>query len=396
MSEQLYLIKYGEIALKGKNRRFFEDRLIRNIQGKLLREFGNCRIRRTHGRVFVRVEGPRRDVLTSLSRVFGVVGISPAERVDLDWEAIKEVALGLVRERLEEECPLTFKVEARRSNKNFPLDSMEINRQLGAYILKNTQDLSVDVHQPDLRVKVEVRSKFAYIYLTEKEGVGGMPVGVSGKGVLLLSGGIDSPVAGWLAMKRGVEITPLYFHSFPFTTDRAKEKVIDLAGILAGYAGPLNLYVAHFTRAQTELQEKCAQPYLTILMRRLMVAIAGGLAERIGARGLFTGECIGQVASQTMESIQATNVVSPIPIYRPLVCFDKKEIINLSRKIGTYEISIRPYEDCCTVFVPENPVTRPRLEKVLEEEEKIDFRGLVEECLENLEEINIEPGRVFP
>ncbi|MEC9488311.1 MAG: tRNA uracil 4-sulfurtransferase ThiI [Halanaerobium sp.] len=393
MKEQLYLIKYGEIALKGKNRRFFEDKLLQNIRKRMKREFQGCDVFRTRGRVFARVAGPQREVLNALSQVFGIVGVSPAHRVSLEWEEIKATALELTRDRLAEGEEGTFKVAARRSNKGYFMDSMEINRELGAHLLQNLTGLKVDVHNPDFKVIIEIRANYAYIYLTEKAGVGGMPLGVSGRGILLLSGGIDSPVAGWLAMKRGVEISPLYFHSPPFTTERAKEKVVDLSRVLARYAGPFNLYVAHFTEAQTQLQEKCALPYLTILMRRLMVGVAEGLAREQNALGLFTGESIGQVASQTMESMQATADASNLPIYRPLICYDKREIINLSREIGTYEISIRPYEDCCTVFVPDNPVTRPGLERVREEEEKIDFQALVQDCLDKLEKIAIEPAQ---
>jgi thiamine biosynthesis protein ThiI len=282
----------------------------------------------------------------------------------------------------------TFKVETRRPNKSFPLKSPEISREVGAHLLRNLKDLKVDVHNPDIEVDVEVRER-AFVYCERIPGPGGLPVGSNGRAVLLLSGGIDSPVAGYMVMKRGVEIVPVYFHSFPFTSDRAREKVVDLCRVLAGYSGKIRLHVVNFTDVLKELGGKSPNEFLTILMRRMMVRISQEIAGKVGAKALVTGENLGQVASQTMEALNATNEVARMPIFRPLIGFDKVEIMDLAKKIGTYDISIEPYADCCSVFVPEHPRTRPRLSDVHEAESGLDIERLTEWGLKDVEVIEI-------
>jgi thiamine biosynthesis protein ThiI len=383
--ENLYLISFGEIALKGENRPFFERILMQRIKGSL-RGFENIRVEKTHGRIYCFADGPRQEVINALKKVFGIVAISPAESCDLDMNSIKDAALTIMKKI--DYRGKTFKVETRRPNKSFPLKSPEISREVGAHLLRNLKDLKVDVHNPDIEVDVEVRER-AFVYCERIPGPGGLPVGSNGRAVLLLSGGIDSPVAGYMVMKRGVEIVPVYFHSFPFTSDRAREKVVDLCRVLAGYSGKIRLHVVNFTDVLKELSGKSPNEFLTILMRRMMVRISQEIAGKVGAKALVTGENLGQVASQTMEALNATNEVARMPIFRPLIGFDKVEIMDLARKIGTYDISIEPYADCCSVFVPEHPRTRPRLADVHEAEGGLDIERLTGWGLKDVEVIEI-------
>jgi len=322
-----------------------------------------------------------------LQRVFGIVSLSPVLRADLDIEAIKEAAVKVVADA----SPRTFKVETRRPNKSFPLNSPELNQALGGHVLRSLPGLTVDVHSPDVVLNVEVRDEGAYLYCKVIPGLGGLPAGVSGKGLLLLSGGIDSPVAGFLALKRGVAVEGLHFYSYPFTTERSKEKVIELGRILGQYTGTgtFPLWICHFTEVQKAIQ-KAPFPNLRItIMRRFMMRIGAELARKQNALALITGESLGQVASQTMESIFTINEVTNIPIYRPLIGMDKSEIVDIARQIGTYETSILPYEDCCTVFVPRNPATRPTVAQALEAESHLDVAGLVAEAVANTEYIEV-------
>jgi tRNA uracil 4-sulfurtransferase len=379
----LFLVRYGEIGLKGKNRKFFENALTGNIR-RALAGVADCRINQTHGRNFVEVrQGDPEAVAARLREVFGVVSISPVAIAALDLEDIKAVAR---QEFAEVARPgLRFKVETKRANKRFPMKSPEISAEVGAHLLEENQGLVVDVRTPEVRLDVEIREHETYIYTRTLPGPGGLPVGVSGKGLLLISGGIDSPVAGWMAMKRGVTLEAVHFHSFPFTSERAKEKVIDLCQRLARYGGKVRLHVVHFTEIQKELRAKTPERYSVTLMRRMMFRIAERLAEKHGALALITGESLGQVASQTMESIKVIEQVTTIPVFRPLIGMDKEEITVIAKKIGTFPISIRPYEDCCTVFLPEFPVTRPRLADVEEAESALDIEALVEESLAKTE-----------
>lgn len=387
--EKVILIRYGEIHLKGLNRPYFEKKLLENIK-KSLRHIPDVKVVRAQGRFYVENYADEAAVIDALTRVFGIVSISPAYKVEKDFEVMTEYSKKIIEKFLTgfNKGVLTFKVESRRADKHFPMNSMEISRQLGASLLRQFPRLKVDVHEPELTLNVEVR-EFCYLYHEIIPCASGMPVGTNGKAALLLSGGIDSPVAGWMIAKRGVELTAVHYHSFPYTSDRSKEKVIELARILTRYTGSMRLHVVPFTRIQQELYEKCPDQQLTILMRRFMMKIAEKIARKEKASALVTGESIGQVASQTIESLVVTNDAVSMPVFRPLIGFDKLDIMNLAQTIGTYETSILPYEDCCTIFTPKHPVTQPRLNKILESEALVDGNILIKEALENIELIEL-------
>lgn len=391
--ERVALLRYGEIHLKGLNRPYFERALYNNLI-KALKPYEGVTVRKAEGRYYVENIGDDPRVFDSIAKVFGIISFSPALKVEKDINAIQKAAAALVRETMEAEAPsqgetFTFKVESRRSDKSFYLNSMELSRRIGGYLLRNIPNLKVDVHNPRITVNIEVR-EHAYVYCRIIPGAGGMPVGTNGKAVLLLSGGIDSPVAGWMIAKRGVELTAVHYHSFPYTSERSKEKVIDLCRILSQYCGEIKLHVVPFTRIQQELYQKCPHNMLTILMRRFMMKIAEVVAHKEDAKALVTGESLGQVASQTMESLCATNDAVSMPVFRPLIGMDKIEIMDLAKRIGTYETSILPYEDCCTIFVPKHPTTRPKLEKVREAEKLVEGDKLIEEAVANIEVLNIK------
>jgi len=363
---------------------------MQNIKAAL-NDFENIHLVKGQGRFYLEgsVDDPR--IISRLTQVFGIFSISPAYKVEKDMESIQSFAEQVMRDALSDlktSNKITFKVESRRSDKKFPLDSMTLSRELGGFLLGKFPNLEVDVHKPDITLYVEVR-EFVYIYHKIIPGAGGMPVGTNGKALLLLSGGIDSPVAGWMIAKRGVELSAVHYHSFPYTSDRAKEKVIDLCKILARYAGSIKLYVVPFTEIQQAIYEKCPESQLTIIMRRFMMMIAERIAELDGAKALITGESLGQVASQTLDSLVVTNDVVSIPVFRPLIGLDKIEIIDIAHRIETYETSILPYEDCCTVFLPRHPVTHPRLEKVREAEQALDVEDLIHRAIENVEIIEL-------
>ena len=362
MKYQSFLIKYAEIGTKGKNRFMFEDALIKQIRYALKPVEGRFEVTKESGRIYVMAEGDYEydDVIEALKRVFGIADICPMVQIeDKDYENLKK----RVVEYMDQVYPdkrLTFKVNARRGDKNYPVSSDQINRDLGEVILEAFPEMKVDVHNPDVILRVEVRQKVNLFSLVIP-GPGGMPVGTNGRAMLLLSGGIDSPVAGYMIAKRGVKIDAVYFHAPPYTSDRAKQKVVDLANLVARYAGPINLYVVNFTDIQLYIYDKCPHEELTIIMRRYMMRIAEAIANQTGAISLITGESIGQVASQTVQSLAATNEVCTMPVFRPVIGFDKQEIVDLSEKIGTFETSIQPFEDCCTIFVAKHPVTKPNL-----------------------------------
>jgi thiamine biosynthesis protein ThiI len=384
--EEVLLVRYGEIGLKGENRSEFEDALARHVR-QVVRSEPGARVSRSRGRLYVTGVAPSRELLGRLSRVPGVVAVNPAFRVGQDLESIEAAAVQASLSAVAaKRPPVTFKVDSRRSDKSFPLTSPEINKALGDAVLRSCPGLSVDVHAPSFTLKVEVRSEGVYLYWDEVPGPGGLPLGTSGKALLLISGGIDSPVAGYLAMKRGVELDAVHFWSYPITSERSKDKVIRLAQALRGYDPRLRLFIAPFTGIQTAIMEKCPERYRVIVMRRMMMRVACRLAVRTGALAVFTGENVGQVASQTLESLGAIEDAASMPVLRPLVCFDKVETVALARKIGTYDLSILPYEDCCTVFVPKHPVIKPRLEDVREAEGGLDVEGLVEDCARSVEE----------
>ncbi|AGL03546.1 tRNA uracil 4-sulfurtransferase ThiI [Desulfoscipio gibsoniae] len=388
-----YMIRYGEIGLKGKNRPAFERKLMDNIS-RALNKLGWSRVLRVYGRILVESEAEPARVLDILSKVFGIVGISPALRLPLDEQAICDGALATIKDAaarvsLPAGTPLTFKVEARRSNKQFPRTSPELNGLIGGYLLDHFPGLQVDVHTPRIRVGVEIREKNAFVYADDIPGVGGLPVGVSGKAMLLLSGGIDSPVAGWMAMKRGIEIEAVHFYSFPFTGEKSLEKVRDLCRILTGYTARIKMHVVHFTDIQKEIQKNCPEELRVTIMRRMMFRLSARIADKQRALAVVTGESVGQVASQTLESMRVINQVIDIPVLRPLVGMDKLEIVSRAQAIGTYATSVLPYEDCCTLFLPKHPATRPRLEQALDAEQGLDIEGLLAGALERtvMEEI---------
>lgn len=383
--EKLILVRYGEIYLKGQNRPFFERTLVDNIK-KVLGNYDNPKVFRSQGRIYIEEIPVERAVLDALSKVFGIIGINPAWKTEKDLDSIRTMLKVIVEDALGKtsgENP-TFKVESRRADKTFPMGSMDLNREMGAFILQNFPKLKVDVHNPDIRINLEIR-EHAYAYHENIPGAGGMPVGTNGKTALLLSGGIDSPVAGWMIAKRGVRLTAVHYHSFPYTSDKAKEKVIDLCRLLTYYCGPIRLHVVPFTEIQQELYEKCPDGLLTVLMRRFMLRIAEIIAKEDGAQALVTGESIGQVASQTLEALASTDDAVSLPVFRPLIGMDKKEIVAIAERINTYETSILPYEDCCTVFVPRHPVTKPKLDKVRQAETLVDGEALIERALEGVE-----------
>lgn len=383
--EELILVRYGEIALKGGNRAFFINQLVRNIR-KALKGIEH-RIIKDRGRILIEMQvqsGDTEEAVNRLKKVFGIVSLSRVIKVEKNLDTIKQRALAMVAEQQ----PATFKVESRRADKAFPVNSPEICRQVGAFILENCQGIRVDVHRPELLINIEIRDK-AYIYMGMEQGSGGLPTGTSGKSILLLSGGIDSPVAGWMVAKRGVELEAVHFHSFPYTSERAKQKVIDLARVLAGYTGGIGLHMVSLTDIQSSINRHCPAEQSTILTRRFMMKIAGKIAEAEKALALITGESLGQVASQTIESIYVTDSCVDMPVFRPLLGMDKVEIINRARNIDTYELSILPYEDCCTLFLPPHPETRPRLEKILQSESHLEVRPLIEQAVETREVLSI-------
>ena len=372
MKFHTFLLKYGEIGLKGKNRYLFEDALVRQIRFALKDVDGNFQVHKSQARIYVDCEGEYdyEDTVEHLQRVFGLVGICPVVRMeDQGFEQLKKDVVAYMDEMYPDKN-LTFKVEARRAKKSYPKTSMEINCDLGEAILDAFPETKVDVHKPDVLLNVEVRQEI-YVYSQVIPGAGGMPVGTAGKAMLLLSGGIDSPVAGYMIAKRGVGIEATYFHAPPYTSERAKQKVVDLAKIVSRYSGPIKLHVVNFTDIQLYIYDQCPHDELTIIMRRSMMRIAEHFAKKDDCLGMITGESIGQVASQTMQSLAATNDVCTLPVYRPVIGFDKRDIVEIAEKIDTFETSIQPFEDCCTIFVAKHPVTKPNIEVIRRSEEKL-------------------------
>ena len=390
MLYQSFLIKYAEIGTKGKNRFLFEDALIKQIKHALRPVEGKFIISKESGRIYMDAQGEYDydEVIAALKRVFGIAWICPMFQIEkTDFEEIKKEVASYV-DQVYEDKNFTFKVDAKRVDKKYPVSSEQMNRDLGEVILDTFPETKVDVHHPDVLLKVEVR-KLVNIYSVMIPGPGGMPVGTNGKAMLLLSGGIDSPVAGYMIAQRGVMIDAVYFHAPPYTSERAKQKVVDLAKLVSRYSGPINLHVVNFTDIQLYIYEQCPHEELTIIMRRYMMKIAESIAKATGSLALITGESIGQVASQTVQSLAATNEVCTMPVFRPVIGFDKQEIVDISEKIGTYETSIQPYEDCCTIFVAKHPVTKPNIKVIHKSEEnlaeKID--ELVKTALETVEVI---------
>ena len=372
MLYQSFLIKYAEIGTKGKNRYLFEDALMKQIRHAIREVDGDFSVAKETGRIYVRAKGDYdyEDLINALKRVFGIAWICPMFQTEnRDFENLKKEVVDYIGQ-VYPDRRLTFKVDSRRADKKYPLTSEEMNRELGEVLLNAYPEMKVDVHHPQVMVRVEVRT-MVNIYSQMIPGPGGMPVGTNGKAMLLLSGGIDSPVAGYMIAKRGVRIEAVYFHAPPYTSERAKQKVVDLATLVARYSGPIRLHIVNFTDIQLYIYEQCPHEELTIIMRRYMMRIAQSIAQETECLALITGESIGQVASQTVQSLAATNQVCDMPVFRPVIGFDKQEIVDIAEKINTYETSIQPYEDCCTIFVAKHPVTKPNVKVIRRSEEKL-------------------------
>ena len=387
---RVLLVRYAEIHLKGLNRPFFERLLVDRIKKAL--EPIRPNVEREQGRVFI-YDVPEDSLsvcVDRLCRVFGIHSVSVARCVEKDWNAIRAAALAETASYAASKEKLTFKCFARRADKRFPMTSDQLCRELGHEILEAYPNLSVDVHHPELSVTVEIRQTHAFVYSGEVLGAGGMPVGSNGKAMLLISGGIDSPVAGYMIAKRGVQLDAVHFYSYPYTSERARDKVIELTKLVSHYAGMIHLYLVPFTDIQMTIYDKCPSTETTVLMRRLMMKIAERIAKDTGSQALITGESIGQVASQTIESLCVTDDAVSMPVFRPLIGFDKEEIVEKAQKIGTFETSILPYEDCCTVFVPKHPVTKPKVDKLRESEALVDFEPLICKAIEQTERMDVQ------
>ena len=387
---EILLCKYGEIILKGANKRYFEDMLCRELRRRAA-NYGDFEISRAQSTIYIEPKDEFCDMdgmFESARKAFGIVAIARAAVCEKNMDSILQTAREYIPQFLVGKR--TFKVEGKRSDKMFCKNSMEIAMEVGGELLSCCQPIRVDVHHPEIVVKVEVREHYAYVHAGQFKGAGGMPVGSNGTGLLLLSGGIDSPVAGYMMAKRGVRIEAIHFESFPYTSERAREKVLELAGLVSAYAGDINVHVVSLTHIQEELVKSCEEDYFTLLLRRYMMAIADKAARKFKCGALITGESLGQVASQTMEALNVTNCMTDLPVFRPCIGMDKEEIVQISHKIGTFETSIQPFEDCCTVFTPKHPRTRPELYKVEREEQKLPFDELVEEALAGMYRVQIK------
>lgn len=388
--DRVLSVSLGEVVLKGLNRKYFEDKLIKNIR-RALEGLVDISIYKEQGKIYIEgLEGYEEIATNRLKKVFGLVYISPCIRTTTDMEDMRQAALLAVKEFTDQvDKAFTFKVDVTRSDKRYPLKSPDISRDIGGYILKNSGNLRVDVHAPQILVKVDVKEK-GYVYTKRDKAFGGLPVGTNGRGLLLLSGGIDSPVAGFLMAKRGVDIDCIHFHSYPFTSERAEEKIYDLARIMARYTGPMKIFSINLLNIQKEIGRSCPEDEMTIISRRFMMRIAEKLAAPRGYDALITGENLGQVASQTIQSVDVINRSVEMPILRPLIGMDKVDIIKWSKDIETYETSIQPFEDCCSVFRPKHPVTKPKIVDILNSESNLDIDGMIEDALSNLKIVNIE------
>lgn len=381
------LIRYGELGLKGKNIKQFIMQLQKNIR-YALRDYPDIKVTRSMGRLFVVLNGENPEpVIEKCQHVFGIYSLSLAIKVGNEISEIEQAALYALQEKSDVS---TFKVSVKRANKNFPIRSQEMNQRLGAHLLKNTEDITVDVHEPDVEIKVDIRENATYITSATYPGSGGLPVGSAGKSLVLLSGGLDSPVAGHLMMKRGVQLEMIHFHSPPFTSERAKQKVLDLTEVLSRNSGPIQMHLVPFTKLQQKIFQHIPERYAMTVMRRVMLRISEQVCNQLGIQAVITGESLGQVASQTLASMHTINEMTNMPVLRPLVSFDKEDIITHAKQIGTYDISIRPYEDCCTIFVPKSPATNPKRETVHKFEENVDFTEEIAEAVQQIERITID------
>lgn len=387
--QDIILVKLGEIILKGLNRRSFEQKLMANMRKKIA-PYGNFSVYCLQSTVYVEAKDEEADVgaaFEALKKVFGIITLTRAAACEKDKDAITALAREYLKEDLKKAA--SFKVESKRSDKSFPLTSIELSQYVGGELSEAFPDIKVEMHDPELTVFIEVRDKAAYVHSSPVKGAGGMPVGSNGKAVSLLSGGIDSPVSTYMIAKRGVKVIPVHFFSFPYTSEAAKEKVLELAHILEDYCGKLTVEIVPFTRIQEEIRDKCPEEYFTLIMRRFMMRIAERIANDYGAKAIVTGENLGQVASQTMEAMASTQSVISMPVLQPLIGMDKEEIIALARKLGTFDTSVLPYEDCCTVFTPRHPRTHPKTEEVENAESALDVEALVEEALAGIEKAEL-------
>jgi len=387
--DKVLSVSLGEIALKGLNRKYFEDQLIKHMR-RAIKDLGFEKIYKEQGKIYIEAEETKfPQMINRLRKVFGLVYISPCIRVGKDVEVIEKAVLKMVKCKIEKDKIKTFKVDTNRADKNFPIKSPDFSRQMGGVVLKTFNELSVDVHNPDTLIYIDIKQN-VYIYADKIKGYGGMPIGTNGKGLLLLSGGIDSPVAGFLMAKRGVEISAVHYHSYPFTSERSEEKVKDLASILSRYTGKITMYSVNLLNIQKEINAKCPEKEMTILSRRFMMRIAEGIAEKQKLNALITGESLGQVASQTIEGISVTNAAVKLPVFRPLIGLDKIDIIEIAKDIETFETSTLPFEDCCTVFLPKHPVTKPKIEDIERSEEALDVDYLIDKAIESMTITTIE------
>ncbi len=387
--ENVLSVSLGEIILKGLNRKYFEDQLIKHIR-KAIKDIGFDNIYKEQGKVYIEAcEENFPQLINRLKKVFGLVYISPCIRVNKDMDEISQAAIEVIRKKKERENFTTFKVDSNRADKKFPIKSPDISKKIGGVILNNFEELKVDVHEPETYLYVDIKS-YAYVYTDKVKGYGGLPLGTNGKALLLLSGGIDSPVAGFMMAKRGVEISCVHYHSYPFTSERAEEKVKDLARILSRYMGKIKIFSVNLLNIQKEINQKCPEDEMTIISRRFMMRIAERIAQFHQFNALITGENLGQVASQTIYGLNVTNSSVNMPIFRPLIGFDKVDIIEIAKDIETFETSIQPFEDCCTVFLPKHPVTRPKVEDIEKSEESLNVNDLIEAAIRDMSVYTIE------
>lgn len=390
--ENILIVRAGEASLKGQNKPYFEKMLAERIK-KLLRKFEGINVKRSEGLIFIRSEKhiSQEDIIHEVKKVFGIISISPAVECNSNIEDIEKTAIKYMKDLIEKKGIKTFKVESKRADKSFPLISPEISKRVGGAVLKGCKVLKVDVHDPDCRLFVNVRRDITYLYQQRIKGFGGLPLGTNGKGLILLSGGIDSPVAAWMMAKRGMEIEAVHYHSYPYTSRRAQEKVRELAEILAIYCSRFKMHVINMLPIQEEIVKNCPEEQMTIQLRRFMMRAGEMIAEKNECGMLITGESLGQVASQTSDSLIVTDASVSIPVMRPLIAMDKADIVDIAKDIGTYEKSIEPYEDCCTVFLPKHPLTKPKLNKILESESKMDVESLLKKAVESEEIQDIYP-----
>ncbi|MCI6647098.1 MAG: tRNA 4-thiouridine(8) synthase ThiI [Oscillospiraceae bacterium] len=390
--KDMILLKQGEIVLKGLNKRSFEQKLLSNIRRRL-KGLGEFDVYCVQSTVYVEPKDDEADLdaaFESLQKVFGVVSLSRAAACEKDKDAIVALAKAYLADDMR--AAKSFKVETKRSDKSFPMTSIQISQYVGGELAEAFPDTAVDVHNPELTVHVEIRDYAAYVHAAPTPGAGGMPVGSNGRAVTLLSGGIDSPVSTYMIAKRGVKLIPVHFFSFPYTSELAKQKVIELAQLLTDYCGSMTIEIVPFTHIQEEIRAKCPEEYFTLVMRRFMMRIATRIADANGCKAIVTGENLGQVASQTMEAMACTQAVTPLPVLQPLIGMDKEEIVTVARKIGTFNTSILPYEDCCTVFTPRHPKTRPTVAELEEVELALDVDGLVDEAVRGIERVKVKCG----